>query len=119
LVVATADYAYAAAFSDSRFAPVTRDEADRLDIHISVLSLLESLCFEDEADLLHQIRPGIDGLLLEDGSHRGTLLPSVWADLPEPKEFWARLKLKAGLSLHYWSATLRVRRYTTTVIEQR
>ena len=116
LIVTTANYAFAAAFSDSRFPPVTRAEADRLAVRVSILSPLEPLRFANQEELVRQIRPGVDGLLLEDGAYRGTLLPSVWDDLPEPEEFWSRLKLKAGLSRHYWSNTLRVSRYTTTLI---
>ena len=73
--------------------------------------------FKDENDLLAQIRPGIDGLVLEDNYHRGTFLPSVWEQLPDKEQFLAHLKQKAGLPAHYWSDTLRVDRYTVTNIE--
>jgi AMMECR1 domain-containing protein len=66
-----------------------------------------------EDDLLRQIRPGVDGLILQAGFRRGTFLPSVWAELPEKELFLTHLKLKAGLPADYWSDTLRVFRYTT------
>jgi len=109
--------AFAAAFGDPRFPPVTEPEVDKLDIHISVLSPLEEMHFASEADLLRQIRPGIDGLVLEDGPYRGTFLPAVWESLPDKRDFLRHLKIKAGLPPDYWSNTLRVWRYTTEMIE--
>lgn len=108
-----AENARAAAFEDPRFPPLTETEFKRLEIHISVLSPPEELKFSSEKDLLDQIRPGMDGLILQDGFRRGTFLPSVWQELPEKKLFWAHLKQKAGLPANYWSDTLRVFRYTT------
>lgn len=113
LVVDVARNAYAAAFEDPRFPPLTRAELPRLDIHISVLSPSEPMHFRSESDLLEQIRPGIDGLILEDRGRRGTFLPSVWEQLPEPADFFEHLRHKAGLPSRYWSETLRVSRYTT------
>jgi len=57
------------------------------------------------------LRPGIDGLILEDGPHRATFLPGVWEQLPEPEDFLSRLLHKAGLPAGHWSGTLRARRY--------
>jgi AmmeMemoRadiSam system protein A len=105
--------ACAAAFEDPRFPPLTKKEFEKLEIHISVLSPPEELAFSSEADVLNQIRPGIDGLILQEGFRRGTFLPSVWEELPTKELFWAHLKLKAGLPANYWSKTLRVFRYTT------
>jgi AmmeMemoRadiSam system protein A len=105
--------ACAAAFEDPRFPPLTEKEFEKLEIHISVLSPPAELSFSSEADLLNQIRPGVDGLILQDGFRRGTFLPSVWDELPEKQIFWRHLKLKAGLPTDHWSDTLRVFRYTT------
>jgi AmmeMemoRadiSam system protein A len=105
--------ASAAAFEDPRFPPLTKNEFEKLEIHISVLSPPKEMSFSSEEDVLNQIRPGVDGLILQEGFHRGTFLPSVWEELPEKEMFWAHLKLKAGFSVSYWSDTLRVFRYTT------
>ena len=113
LVRDVADNAYAAAFRDPRFPPLTEAEYEDLEVHISVLSPPEPLPIVSEADLLLQMRPGVDGLILEEGHHRGTFLPSVWESLPAPEQFLAHLKLKAGLSPAYWSDGIRVARYTT------
>ena len=58
-------------------------------------------------------KPGRDGLILEDGHARGTILPSVWESLPEPVDFLHHLKRKAGLSANHWSDNLRISRYHT------
>ncbi len=113
LVRDVADNAYAAAFRDPRFPPLAAAELGDLEVHISVLSPPEPLPVVSEADLLRQMRPGVDGLILEEGRHRGTFLPAVWESLPAPEQFLAHLKLKAGLSPGYWSDGIRVARYTT------
>ncbi len=113
LIEDVAENAFSAAFKDTRFSPVTSSELDQLEIHISVLSPPEPVAFSSEEDLLRQIRPGKDGLILQDGYYRGTFLPSVWEQLPSPEEFLAHLKIKAGLPPNYWSDSLQVSRYTT------
>ncbi|NOX92825.1 MAG: AmmeMemoRadiSam system protein A, partial [Gammaproteobacteria bacterium] len=113
LVEDIAHNARAAAFSDPRFSPVTAQELPALEFHLSVLSPAVPLRFESETDLLEQIRPGIDGLVLEDGPHRGTFLPAVWESLPDAAQFLQHLKLKAGLPKDHWSDTLKISRYTT------
>ena len=104
--------AWAAAFSDSRFIPLSADELDDLDIHISILGTPEEMDFTSEADLEKQIRPGIDGLILEKGSNKGTFLPSVWESLADSHTFLHHLKLKAGLPANYWSDNIKIMRYT-------
>jgi AMMECR1 domain-containing protein len=64
-----------------------------------------------EDDLLAQLRPGEDGLILQEGARRATFLPSVWESLPERHQFLGHLKQKAGLPADYWSDTLQVFRY--------
>lgn len=112
LIEDVAANACSAAFRDPRFSPVTKEELDKLEIHISVLSPPEEIFFSSEQELLTKIRPGIDGLILQDGPAQGTFLPSVWEQLPQKEQFLAHLKLKAGLPHNYWSDTIRVFRYT-------
>ncbi|MFO1432102.1 MAG: AmmeMemoRadiSam system protein A [Candidatus Competibacteraceae bacterium] len=114
LVKDVADHAFAAAFEDPRFLPVSPEEFPRLDIHISVLSPPEPLHFQSEEDLLAQLRPGLDGLILRLGQQRrATFLPSVWETLSDPYIFLTQLKQKAGLPLDFWSPELQAERYTT------
>ena len=113
LIADVAANAYAAAFRDSRFAPVSADEFAALEIKISILSEPDELTFVSEADLLSQIKAGRDGLILQDGTRRGTFLPQVWEQLPDVAPFWAHLKGKAGLPQDHWSDSVRVWRYST------
>ncbi len=113
LVTDVAEHAYAAAFEDPRFPPLRKQEFPLLEIHISILSPPEPLHFSSEVDLLRQLRPGIDGLILRLGERHATFLPSVWEGLPDPYVFLAQLKQKAGLPLDFWSAALEAERYTT------
>lgn len=103
--------ARAAAFDDPRFPPVTIEEFDRVRIEVSVLSPLEPFPVRSEAEALERLRPGIDGVVLEWGRHRGTFLPQVWDELPDPRTFLAHLKLKAGLPADVWSDAIRLSRY--------
>ena len=113
LVEDVANNAYAAAFEDPRFPPLRDAELAELEIHISVLTPARPMQFTSQNDLVRQLRPGVDGLILAEGSHRGTFLPSVWESLPDPRDFLTQLKLKAGLPPHYWSATVTIQRYET------
>lgn len=113
LVQDVAENGYAAAFRDPRFASLTEAETASLTLHVSVLSVAEPVIFSSEQELLTTIRPGVDGLILEDKSHRGTFLPSVWESLPEPELFLAHLKQKAGLPTNHWSDTIKISRYQT------
>lgn len=113
LVYDVAKYAYLSAFSDPRFKPLTHDEADSVEIHISVLSPAQAVAFADEQDLLCQLRVGVDGLIIESGDQRATFLPSVWERVPDPAEFLRLLKTKAGIAA---GTHFDARRYTTVSI---
>ncbi|MEN8129982.1 MAG: AmmeMemoRadiSam system protein A [Pseudomonadota bacterium] len=117
LIEDVAGNAHAAAFSDPRFNPVTRAQRDSLQVSISVLGPSEEMTFADENDLLEQLRPGTDGLILKQAKRRGTFLPAVWEFLPDRGQFLEHLKLKAGLPSGYWSDDIRVFRYTTQTID--
>ncbi len=104
--------AVAAAFSDPRFMPLTKEEFAEVVIEVSLLSAPETLRFSSEEDALAQLEPGRDGVILEYGRSRATFLPQVWAQLPEPHDFIARLKDKAGLQQDFWSDKIVISRYT-------
>src|SRR5437868_5294204 len=65
-----AETARAAAFEDTRFWPITLDEAVELEISLSVLSPLRTVQPE-------QVEVGRHGLLVSLHQHRGLLLPQV------------------------------------------
>ena len=111
LALDVAGNACKAAFNDPRFKPVMIDEYETLRLSISVLSPQAAMSIRDEADLLAQLRPGIDGLVIADGPKRALFLPSVWEQLPEPLVFLSHLKQKAGMAANYWSPTFRANRF--------
>lgn len=113
LVSDVAEHAHAAAFSDPRFSPLKPEELEDVRISISILGKPAEMQVADEDDLCQQLRPGVDGLILEHGSLRGTFLPSVWESLPDCREFLRHLKLKAGLPADFWSDDLQISRYKT------
>ena len=106
--------ALAAAFRDPRFMPLTRGEFDEISVEVSLLSPTEPIEVKGEAAALAVLRPHVDGVVFEYGHYRSTFLPQVWEQLPEPAEFLAHLKRKAGLSMDFWAEQVRLSRYTVS-----
>lgn len=105
------------ATNDTRFKVLTKEEFEKVDISVSLLSPLERMRFTTEEELLAQIEPNIDGVLIIDGDNDATYLPSVWELIPDKQEFLNSLKQKAGLSRDYFSETLVAHKYKTACIE--
>jgi len=114
LVEDVAENAFAAAFRDSRFSPLELEEWPGVVFHVSLLTPSEPIEVDSREELLRTLRPGVDGLLLEDPPYRATFLPQVWKSLPDPEDFLGELLRKAGLSRDHWSSTLRFHRYEVT-----
>lgn len=104
--------ALAAAFHDPRFTPMREDELPHTALEVSLLAPPQAMTFRDEQDALSQLRPGVDGLVLQFGHFRSTFLPQVWEQLPKPEQFMAHLKHKAGLPADFWSPDFQLARYT-------
>lgn len=104
--------ARAAAFRDPRFKPLRAEELPATRVEVSMLTPPQAMSFASEADALGQLRPHIDGVILSAGARRSTFLPQVWEQLPEPADFLARLKEKAGLPAAYWGGDVRLQRYS-------
>ncbi len=103
--------AYSAAFSDHRFRPLGPDDLSGLVVEISILSPLQEIRVRDENDLLEQLVPRKDGLLIEYAQQRATFLPKVWESLPGKSQFLLELKRKAGMPDYWWSTGIRCFRY--------
>lgn len=105
------------AFSDPRFQPLKKHEFDDLEINVSLLSTPEKMDFKDEQDLLNQIQPFVDGIIIKDKGYQAVYLPSVWEQLPEKELFMESLKIKAGMTPKHFSNTFEAYRYTTEYIK--
>ncbi len=67
---------------------------------------------------LARLRPGVDGVILSDAGHRATFLPQVWEQLPDPADFLAHLRRKAGLPAGHWERDLTIETYTVTAWQE-
>jgi len=90
--------AKSAAFRDPRFPPLRRDEVDKINLEISILSPYKEVKYKNIEDLKRKIRPGVDGVVLKLNGYQATFLPQVWEELPTFEEFFAHLCLKAGIN---------------------
>jgi len=88
--------AYSAAFRDSRFLPLTKEEFDKIKIEISMLSPLRKVSgYKD-------IQKGM-GVVLSSGYRSGLFLPQVWEQIPDKELFLTELcSQKAGLKETCW-----------------
>ena len=92
------EMAQSAAFSDPRFPSLSRNEAHRIDIEVSVLSPLKKIASIDEFKL------GRDGIYMIKGSHHGTFLPQVATETGwTTEEFLGHCaRDKAGIGYNGW-----------------
>lgn len=118
LVKDIAENAVAAALHDTRFLPVKSGELPDIRITISILTPPERMTFASEMDLLRQLRPGVDGLIISEGQHQATFLPAVWEELPDPRDFLTQLKMKAGWAADYWSPRIKASRYAAAYMRE-
>jgi AmmeMemoRadiSam system protein A len=106
---AVAETARAAAFEDSRFLPVTKQEALELEISLSVLSRLFPI--HPEA-----VEVGRHGLVISESGRRGLLLPQVPVELGWDREtFLEQTCRKAGLPLDAWQKAATLEAFTAEV----
>lgn len=105
------------AFSDPRFVPLKREEFDELSINVSLLSEPQKMHFKNESELLNQIKPFLDGIIIKDGHFQAVYLPSVWEQLPDKVVFLNSLKMKAGLREDYFSPTFEAYKFNSEYIE--
>jgi AmmeMemoRadiSam system protein A len=106
------EHAVAAAIQDYRFPPLQPKELPIISIEISVLTPPQYLDYDNPEDLLEKLTPGIDGVILRDGSHRATFLPQVWEKIPDKAMFLSQLCMKMGAAPSSWrSKKIKVQTY--------
>ena len=104
--------AAASALRDPRFDPVEPGELGDIELELSLLGAPEPLAAHSRETLLAGLRPGRDGLILQEGQRRATYLPSVWEQLPAPEDFLHSLLLKGGWRGGHWSGQMQAWRYS-------
>lgn len=102
LVEDVSEHAAAAAIHDYQFPPVQPEELETIEIEISRLTKPTPLEYQNATDLLRLLRPGIDGVVLQDGLRRATFLPQVWEKIPDPAMFLDHLCDKMGVPYDLW-----------------
>ena len=113
LISDVANNAFQSGYGDPRFTPLSADELEQLQFHVSILSTPRRIDCASEAELLRALRPDVDGLILRDGDRQSLFLPSVWEQIDDPQAFVRQLKLKAGLPSDHWSPTFEAFRFET------
>jgi len=110
---AVLETARAAAFEDTRFYPVTLEEARLLQIELSILSVPRSISPEE-------VEIGRHGLLITAGFRRGLLLTQVPVE-----HHWDRITFleqtcrKAGLPSEAWQTGATVEAFTAEVFGEK
>ena len=108
-----------AALHDPRFSPLSKDELERTQIEVSILSEPQPLAYRDGQDLIKKLRTHVDGVIIRKGQASATFLPQVWEQLPGPEDFLAHLCMKAGLPSDAWkNSELEVLTYQVQYFEE-
>lgn len=107
-----------AAFHDPRFDPLLYEELPSVLIELSILTPPIVLETTTEKKILEQLRPHLDGVVLQWKDHKSTFLPSVWEIFPEKKDFFSALKKKAGLEESFWAKDLEIFIYTVSTYKE-
>lgn len=93
---AVMENARSAAIHDHRFSAVTPAELPELEYEISLLTQPSPLAFDSPEELLRQLRPHVDGVVLKVGGRSSTFLPQVWEHFADKEDFLDRLAMKSG-----------------------
>jgi len=96
------EHAVAAGLQDFRFPKVQPAELPTIQIEVSALTPRSPLNYSGANDLISKLRPGVDGVILQDGPRKATFLPQVWEKLPKPVEFLSHLCMKMGAPGDAW-----------------
>ena len=108
-----------AAFGDSRFCPVGKDELAAIEVEISILTEPAPLVYANAEELLRTLQAGIDGVIIRKGGQSATFLPQVWEQMPRPENFLDCLCRKGGLPADAWrSGDLEVFTYRVQYFEE-
>lgn len=109
-----------AAFSDPRFLPLKQEELNEILFEVSILTKPELIKVKSPDEYLKKIEIGKDGLIVEEGSFRGLLLPNValgykWT----VEEFLNHTCLKANLLEETWrEGSCKIYKFQTEIFKE-
>lgn len=107
------DNAVNAALRDHRFRPVTVQELDEIDVHISILSAIVPIESPEE------FRIGEHGIIVEKGAYRAVYLPEVAVEQGWTREeTLGHLSEKAGMHRDGWKKGCRFRVFSSVGISK-
>lgn len=93
------EMAVQAAFRDPRFSPLQKDEVNKIDIEISVLTPMKKIID------INEIEVGVHGIYIEKGPYSGLLLPQVATEHHWDKiSFLENTCYKAGMPKDAWKS---------------
>ena len=88
---------------DPRFPPLEEKELDSIIVEVSLLSPPQQLRVRNPKDLLEMVKVGQHGLIVEQGMHKGLLLPQVPVEYGwDVEKFLSQTCMKAGLFPDAW-----------------
>ena len=113
LVEVVARYAGDAATRDPRFSPLPLNDLPQVVLEISVLGAVEPVTDPAEVEV------GRHGLVVQQGSHRGLLLPQVPTEWGWDREtFVSQTCVKAGLAPDAWRSGARLFTFEADVFRE-
>lgn len=110
--------AVSAALRDPCHSPLRAGELSAARLEVTLFAHWLRLAAGDEAEVLAQLRPGEDAVFFRYGRHRSMFLPAQWAAHPDPAEFVAHLKYRAGLPPDFWDAQVELARSPVIVWQE-
>lgn len=91
-----------AAFSDSRFFQLTKEEFSQIKIEISVLTPMKRFNYKTDDELVKFLEKEKPGVYIKKGFYSATYLPQVWEHFSSASDFLDSLCEKAGLDADEW-----------------
>ena len=105
--------------NDDRFPKLSLEDAENMEIEISVLSEPAKMVVEKPEQYLEKIEIGKDGLIIKKGIMSGLLLPQVAVEQGwSTEQYLKNLCIKAGLSENTWlDPSAEVYRFKTQIFK--
>lgn len=117
---ALSDAAIAAATRDPRFKPLTLEDVSKVAFEVTVLEPPDMIKKDTPEEIIRDITPGRDGLIVRGRGHSGLLLPQVSVEYGwSSEEFLRNVCQKAGLGPEAWRLPdIKIWKFSGTVFSE-